>query len=120
MKGKGYPNLSKIDDIHVICSVLKDFLRNLKEPLLTYTLHGAFTLAADMENDEEALAQCLQAIAQLPTANKDTLAFIILHIKTVAYHSKENKNDIGKSSQGLWPNCGRTLISRTRSSSDLA
>ena len=36
----------------------------------------------DMENDEEALAQCLQAIAQLPTANKDTLAFIILHIKT--------------------------------------
>ena len=46
LKGKGYPNLSKIDDIHVICSVLKDFLRNLKEPLLTYTLHGAFTLAA--------------------------------------------------------------------------
>ena len=46
LRGKGHPNLGKIDDVHVICSVLKDFLRGLKEPLLTYQLHGVFTLAA--------------------------------------------------------------------------
>ena len=46
LKGKGQPNLSKVDDIHVICCVLKDFLRELKEPLVTFNLHGAFTLAA--------------------------------------------------------------------------
>ena len=46
LKGKGQPNLSKVDDIHVICCVLKDFLRELKEPLVTFDLHGAFTLAA--------------------------------------------------------------------------
>ena len=46
LRGKGQPNLSKVDDIHVICCVLKDFLRELKEPLVTFDLHGAFTLAA--------------------------------------------------------------------------
>lgn len=90
LRGKGHPNLGKVEDIHVICSALKDFLRSLKEPLLTYQLHGAFSLAADMSNEEEALAQILQAIAQLPTANKDTLAFLVLHLKKVASHHQGN------------------------------
>ena len=32
-------------------------------------------------NTEEGLAATLEAIAQLPPANKDTLAFIILHLQ---------------------------------------
>ncbi|CAI9570617.1 unnamed protein product, partial [Staurois parvus] len=37
--------LSK-EDIHTICSVLKDFLRSLHEPLLTFSLHAHFLDAA--------------------------------------------------------------------------
>ena len=40
------------------------------------------TSSPDMENDEQALAQLLQVIARLPEANKDTLAFLILHLLT--------------------------------------
>jgi len=46
LKCKGNPHLEKIDDINVICGALKDFLRGLKEPLLTYHLHVPFTAAA--------------------------------------------------------------------------
>lgn len=37
---------SGVGDIHVVCGVLKDFLRGLKEPLVTFGLHPAFLRAA--------------------------------------------------------------------------
>lgn len=37
---------SGVADIHVVCGVLKDFLRGLKEPLVTFGLHPAFLRAA--------------------------------------------------------------------------
>jgi len=36
----------KVDDIHVVCGLLKDFLRNLAEPLVTYKLWSTFVDAA--------------------------------------------------------------------------
>jgi len=35
-----------VHDIHVICGCLKDFLRGLKEPLITFRLWNAFASAA--------------------------------------------------------------------------
>jgi len=35
-----------VRDIHVICGCLKDFLRGLKEPLVTFRLWNAFASAA--------------------------------------------------------------------------
>lgn len=46
LRGKTVPVLSRVEDIHAICGVLKDFLRNLKEPLLTFRLNRAFMEAA--------------------------------------------------------------------------
>ena len=46
LKCKGNPHLEKVNDINVVCGALKDFLRGLKEPLLTYQLHAPFTAAA--------------------------------------------------------------------------
>lgn len=36
----------KVDDIHAVCGLLKDFLRKLAEPLVTYDLWSAFVDAA--------------------------------------------------------------------------
>ena len=36
----------KVDDIHVVCGLLKDFFRKLAEPLVTYELWPAFVDAA--------------------------------------------------------------------------
>lgn len=46
LRCKTVPVLSKVDDINVITGVLKDFLRNLKEPLLTFRLNHPFMEAA--------------------------------------------------------------------------
>lgn len=46
LEGKGPPQLNKVHDIHVICGVLKDFLRKLTEPLVTFKLHRAFIEAS--------------------------------------------------------------------------
>lgn len=46
LRGKTLPQLSKVGDINVIAGVLKDFLRNLPEPLLTFNLNKAFMEAA--------------------------------------------------------------------------
>lgn len=46
LRSKTVPVLSKVDDIHAITGLLKDFLRNLKEPLLTFRLNRAFMDAA--------------------------------------------------------------------------
>lgn len=46
LEGKAPPQLNKVHDVHVICGVLKDFLRKLKEPLVTFKLHRAFVEAS--------------------------------------------------------------------------
>ncbi|KAM9304784.1 rac GTPase-activating protein 1-like [Gastrophryne carolinensis] len=80
-KTKSHP-LSK-EDIHTICCVLKDFLRSLYEPLLTFTLHSQFLDAADILNETDSKSEICQAVQDLPPANRDTLAFLILHLYRV-------------------------------------
>lgn len=46
IRGKTVPPLHKVDDINVVAGVLKDFLRNLPEPLLTFHLNKVFMEAA--------------------------------------------------------------------------
>ena len=43
------------------------------------------------DTNEEGLASTLEAIAKLPPSNKDTLAYLILHLQRVAYYSTANK-----------------------------
>lgn len=83
-KGKGIPNLSNIDDIHVICGCLKDFLRTFKEPIVTFAYWKDFAKAA--ENNDKAMgeSEMYQALSQLPRANRDTLAFLMLHLIRVS------------------------------------
>ena len=45
----------------------------------------------ECDTEEESLASTLEAIAQLPAANKDTLAFLILHVQRVASRCDSNK-----------------------------
>lgn len=83
LKGKGAPNLSDVD-IPTICSTLKDFLRTLREPLITVGLWGDFARAATIQDKQDADAALYQAISELPQPNRDTLAFLILHLQRVS------------------------------------
>ncbi|KAF1391382.1 hypothetical protein PFLUV_G00041540 [Perca fluviatilis] len=81
IRGKTLPPLHKVDDINVITGVLKDFLRNLPEPLLTFHLNKAFIEAAEIQDDGNSLAMLYQTIGELPQPNRDTLACLMIHLQ---------------------------------------
>ncbi|KAJ8409189.1 hypothetical protein AAFF_G00242100 [Aldrovandia affinis] len=92
LRGKTVPLLSKVEDIHAICGLLKDFLRNLKEPLLTFRLNRSFMEAAEIGDDDNSIAMMYQTISNLPQANRDTLAFLIIHLQRVAQSTDTKMN----------------------------
>ncbi|KAL1020701.1 hypothetical protein UPYG_G00003530 [Umbra pygmaea] len=93
LRGKTVPLLSKVDDIHCITGLLKDFLRNLKEPLLTFRLNRTFMEAAELADEDNSIALMYQTISDLPQANRDTLAFLAIHLQRVA-QSLDTKMDV--------------------------
>lgn len=108
LKVKTVPLLSKVDDIHAICSLLKDFLRNLKEPLLTFWLSKAFMEAAEITDEDNSTAAMYQAVSELPQANRDTLAFLMIHLQRVA-QSPSTKMDVANLAKIFGP----TIVAHT-------
>ncbi|NWX64725.1 RGAP1 protein, partial [Promerops cafer] len=102
LRAKNIPLLSKVDDIHTICSLLKDFLRSLKEPLLTFRLNKTFMEAAEISDEDNSIAAMYQAVGQLPQANRDTLAFLMVHLQRVA-QSPDTKMDISNLAKVFGP-----------------
>ncbi|XP_031628223.1 rac GTPase-activating protein 1-like [Contarinia nasturtii] len=83
LRGKSTLNLSTVD-IHVICGCIKDFLRGLREPLIPSNLWKNFSNAVQSIEEKKIERQLYNAIDLLPQANRDTLAYLILHLQRVA------------------------------------
>jgi len=78
----GLPSLKQYD-VHLLANVLKRFFRYLDEPLLTRNLWRDFVNAAAKRDPEERKNLLIQAITELPPANRDTLAYIIEHFHKI-------------------------------------
>lgn len=102
LRNRGVPNLSVIADIHVICGCLKEFLRSLREPLVTYGLWWKFVAAVKTRDDEMRKAKLYQVVSELPKPNKDTLAYVIQHLHRVA-DVEENKMTVNSLSRVFAP-----------------
>lgn len=86
----GMPNLSNIE-VDILCGVVKTFLQHLDESLITTTLWNHFAEALKLDSLMEAKTHMSYYISlDLPTANRDTIAFLMQHLHTVARHSNEN------------------------------
>ena len=72
-------------DVHTLTGVVKDFLRNLREPLITHSMWSVFTQAATNPDVTDAMSELFQAISELPQPNRDTLAFIMIHLQGVTF-----------------------------------
>nr|XP_032517354.1 rac GTPase-activating protein 1-like [Danaus plexippus plexippus] len=83
LRGCGSPSLSG-EDVHVVCGCIKDFLRSLKEPLVSSALWADFMNAASLAEPSDVTAQMVHAVSQLPQPNRDTLAFLVLHLQKVS------------------------------------
>jgi len=99
--GRGCPNLGHID-IHVLCGVVKDFFRSLREPLIPNSMWKMFTRAAENPDMTDGESDLYQAISELPQPNRDTLAFLMLHLQKVSLN-KESKMNVSNLAKILGP-----------------
>ncbi|XP_055884879.1 rho GTPase-activating protein 100F-like [Biomphalaria glabrata] len=86
-----------VSDIHVITGVLKDYLRELPEPLFTNALYQMLldALSVRLPCDPEGSAKLMLSILEcLPSANQDTMALLLNHLRRVAAHCDKNKMPI--------------------------
>lgn len=83
LRSRSTPSLALIEDIHVVCGCLKLFLRSLEEPLVTYLQRPNFVGASEqyLTNPTKAYDCVLNVLKNLPTPNRHTLSFIMLHLK---------------------------------------
>ncbi|XP_059198162.1 rho GTPase-activating protein 6-like [Centropristis striata] len=84
---------------HVIAALLKEFLRDMPDPLLTRELYTAFinTMLLDY-SDQESAIQLL--IFLLPSCNSDTLQRLLCLLSTVAAHAEDSLDNDGREITG--------------------
>ncbi|KAI8384769.1 uncharacterized protein BYT42DRAFT_612443 [Radiomyces spectabilis] len=85
-----------------LSALLKRYLRELPEPLLTFKLHKLFLVALSMKTEAETKSVLHLACCMLPKANRDTMHLLFLFLKWVASH-KENKMDISNLARVIAP-----------------
>ncbi|TPP67864.1 Rac GTPase-activating protein 1 [Fasciola gigantica] len=80
------PGLALVEDIHVVCGCLKLFLRNLSEPLVTFEQRPVLAAASERVqiDPEDAVHRAIDVLDCLPAPNRDTLSYIVLHLKLIA------------------------------------
>ncbi|XP_018010319.1 rac GTPase-activating protein 1 [Hyalella azteca] len=101
LRGKGFPCLTNMD-VHVMCNAVKDFLRCLKEPLITHSLWHQFVAGANKREEADCEAALYQCISELPQPNRDTLAWMILHLQRVS-EAKECMMPVGNLAKVFGP-----------------
>lgn len=78
-------------NVHVLTNVLKTFLRDLPEPLLTFDRYDDFLRAADLSDDTDRVQTLLSLIKKLPPAHHALLERIVFHLARVAQREEYNR-----------------------------
>ncbi|KAK9506129.1 hypothetical protein O3M35_008120 [Rhynocoris fuscipes] len=75
--------------VHVLASVLKSFLREMPEPLLTFDCYDDFLRAASLTEDK--VSTMFTILKKLPKLNFDLMERLIFHLARVALHEDVNR-----------------------------
>eukprot|EP01133_Synstelium_polycarpum_P002528 gene2528-2892_t len=87
-EGKEY-DLTATYDIHVVCNLVKLFLRELQpEPLLTYSRYNEFIDVCNIEDSNERIAVITKIIKSLPRNNYNLLHHLIHLLSQIAASPK--------------------------------
>ncbi|XP_071389579.1 rho GTPase-activating protein 6-like isoform X1 [Centroberyx affinis] len=92
-------HLDEEHSVHDVAALLKEFLRDMPDPLLTRELYTAFinTMLLDY-SDQESAIQLL--IFLLPPCNSDTLQRLLHFLSTVAAHADDSLDREGQEITG--------------------
>ncbi|KAK2879230.1 hypothetical protein Q8A67_020021 [Cirrhinus molitorella] len=92
-----------------IAGLLKQFFRELPEPVLSADLHSAFLKAQELPTEEERTSATVLLSCVLPDRNLNTLRYFFSFLKAVSQRCAENKMDSSNLSVIFAPNlfhCG--------------
>ncbi|XP_054717791.1 rho GTPase-activating protein 100F-like [Uloborus diversus] len=87
-------SVEHVPDINVVTSLLKDYLRELPEPLLSRGLHEMLCdgLSVCLPEDPEGNAKLMFSILEcLPKANLCTVLLLLDHLRLICSHGDRNK-----------------------------
>ncbi|KAJ1522409.1 hypothetical protein ONE63_002697 [Megalurothrips usitatus] len=77
--------------VHVLASVLKCFLREMPEPLLTFDCYDDFLRAAILTEPADRVSTLFAILKKLPKPNFDLMERLIFHLARVALHEDTNR-----------------------------
>ncbi|KAJ1722190.1 hypothetical protein LPJ53_003364 [Coemansia erecta] len=77
-------------DINVVSGVMKQFLRELPEPLMTYNIYEGFINAASIDDYDERLWAIKDLVHALPMANYTLLKRLVEHLERVTDYEEVN------------------------------
>lgn len=78
-------------DPHSVAGCLKNYLRELPEPLLSYALYQPMLAAARLTDQSARLQAMWQLIQQLPSVHLLNLRFLVKFLASLTKHSEQNK-----------------------------
>uniref|UniRef100_A0A674K6R5 Rho GTPase-activating protein 42 n=1 Tax=Terrapene triunguis TaxID=2587831 RepID=A0A674K6R5_9SAUR len=77
-------------DNKTITSGLKNYLRCLTEPLMTFKLHKDFIIAVKSDDQNYRVEAVHALVHKLPEKNREMLDILIKHLVKVSLHSQQN------------------------------
>ncbi|XP_068116196.1 rho GTPase-activating protein 1 [Hyperolius riggenbachi] len=83
-------NFQEYNDVHLTAVILKTFLRELPDPLLTFNLYS-FVVGFSSIEPEKQVDSAREVLRTLPEENYEVLRFLTGFLVEVSAHSSENK-----------------------------
>ncbi|XP_074483385.1 rho GTPase-activating protein 6-like isoform X1 [Sebastes fasciatus] len=91
--------LDEEQSVHDVAALLKEFLRDMPDPLLTKELYTAFINTTLLDSDEQqSVTQLL--VYLLPACNSDTLHRLLEFLYTVTDHAHDRQDKVGEEITG--------------------
>ncbi|XP_052462972.1 rho GTPase-activating protein 6 [Carassius gibelio] len=86
--------LDQRHSVHDVAALLKEFLRDMPDPLLTRELYSAFISCTSLDKaDQHMVIQLL--VCLLPACNSDTLQCLLHFLSHVANHAEDSRDADG-------------------------
>ncbi|GMR42919.1 hypothetical protein PMAYCL1PPCAC_13114, partial [Pristionchus mayeri] len=108
-------NSLNASQVHDVADLLKQYLRELPEPLMTSRLSKTFAAIFEHVPEEERIAALRYAIVLLPEENREALQTLLLFFNEVAGHASTNSMSADNISVCLTPSLFALSASRINS-----
>jgi len=97
-------DLQTCEDPHTVAGLLKSFMRELPEPLLTWELYDSFTNACRGASKEDAVQNVIKLTSKLPIENFIVLKYLSSFLRRVSLHAGTNKMSLPNLGTCFGPN----------------